>query len=58
MLIHCRASLYDQQILDWVKRDIIKGELIDEDADMAELSRRLVNRFVSVSHLHKLPCIL
>ena len=38
-----RASLYDQQILDWIKRDILKGELVDEDADMAELSRRLVN---------------
>lgn len=39
-----RASLYDQQILDWVKTDIIHGELIDEDANMAELTRRLVNK--------------
>lgn len=39
-----RASTYDDQILQWIKEDVVKTALSDDDADIAELSRRLVKK--------------
>jgi len=41
-----RAATYDGQIRAWIRDDVVGGDLADEDANMAELSRRLVNRCV------------
>ena len=39
----CRAALYDDQILDWIKHDLVQAEeLADDAADMAEFSRHLL----------------
>ena len=45
----CRSALYDDQILSWIKTDLVKGELAAEDANMEELSRRLINRCLLLS---------
>ncbi len=39
-----RAATYDGQIRAWIRDDVVGGDLADEDANMAELSRRLINR--------------
>lgn len=39
-----RSSLYDGQILSWIRNDVVNKDLTHEDANMAELSRRLLNR--------------
>ena len=39
-----RASLYDDQIRRWIEQDIIDGSITDEEANLSELSRRLVNQ--------------
>jgi len=39
-----RAGTYDKQILEWIKDDVVKGDLTQDDANMAELSRRLVRK--------------
>ena len=39
-----RAATYDGQIRAWIREDVVGAELADEDANMAELSRRLINR--------------
>jgi len=39
-----RAATYDNQIRRWIKEDVVKTDIIDEDANMAELSRRLINK--------------
>jgi hypothetical protein len=41
-----RAATYDGQIRAWIRDDVVGGDLADEDANMAELSRRLINRCV------------
>lgn len=41
-----RAATYDNQIRRWIKEDVVKTDVIDEDANMAELSRRLINKWV------------
>lgn len=46
-LVFCRSSLYDGQILSWIRNDVVNKDLTHEDANMAELSRRLLNRSVS-----------
>ena len=40
-----RAATYDGQIRTWIREDVVGADLTDEDANMAELSRRLVNRY-------------
>ena len=40
-----RAATYDGQIRTWIREDVVGTDLTDEDANMAELSRRLVNRY-------------
>ena len=39
-----RASLYDNQIRRWIETDIVGDSIGDEDANLAELSRRLVDK--------------
>ena len=42
-----RAATYDGQIRAWIRDDVVGADLADEDANMAELSRRLINRCVA-----------
>lgn len=37
-----RASTYDNQIRDWIKNDVIAGEISEENENLKELGRRLV----------------
>ncbi|PRW44880.1 ribulose bisphosphate carboxylase oxygenase chloroplastic isoform C [Chlorella sorokiniana] len=37
-----RASTYDQQIRDWIKKDVVHGEIAEENENMRELGRRLL----------------
>ncbi|KAK9814001.1 hypothetical protein WJX73_008754 [Symbiochloris irregularis] len=39
-----RAALYDGQILKWMKTEVVGKDLVHEDANLAELSRRLLKR--------------
>lgn len=39
-----RASLFDNQIRRWIEADIVGDAIINEDANLAELSRRLVDK--------------
>jgi len=39
-----RASTYDNQIREWIKRDVISGEIAEENENLKELGRRLVAR--------------
>ena len=39
-----RAATYDNQIRRWIKDDVVCSELTDEDANMAELGRRLLDK--------------
>ena len=39
-----RASLYDNQIRRWIESEIVGDAIINEDANLAELSRRLVDK--------------
>lgn len=39
-----RASTYDNQIRDWIKRDIVRGDINEENENMAELGARLLSR--------------
>lgn len=50
-----RAGTYDKQILEWIKDDVVKGDLTQDDANMAELSRRLVRKCVTQRFPPPLP---
>ncbi len=39
-----RASLFDNQIRRWIETDIVGDAIADDDANLAELSRRLVDK--------------
>lgn len=39
-----RASTYDNQIREWIKRDVISGDITEENENLKELGRRLVAR--------------
>ncbi|KAL4448554.1 hypothetical protein ABPG75_005773 [Micractinium tetrahymenae] len=39
-----RASTYDQQIRDWIKQDVIHGEIEEANENMKELGKRLLNQ--------------
>lgn len=39
-----RASLFDNQIRRWIEQDIVGDSIMDEDANLTELSRRLVDK--------------
>ena len=40
-----RAATYDGQIRAWIREDVVGADLADKDANMAELSCRLINRY-------------
>lgn len=48
-LVLCRSALYDGQILSWIRNDVVQADLAAEDANMAELSRRLLRRYAALS---------
>lgn len=39
-----RSALYDDQIRDWIQHDILNDDITSEDANLSEVSRRLVNK--------------
>jgi hypothetical protein len=39
-----RAATYDNQIRRWIREEVVKADITDEDANMRELSRRLINQ--------------
>lgn len=39
-----RAATYDNQIREWIKEDVLKGEISDENENLKELGRRLVKK--------------
>lgn len=39
-----RASLFDNQIRKWIETEVIDDSLANEDANLTELSRRLVDK--------------
>ena len=39
-----RGATYDNQIRRWLKEDVVKGELSDEDADMKDFARTLLKK--------------
>ncbi|CAL8468936.1 g8477 [Coccomyxa elongata] len=39
-----RAATYDNQIRQWIREEVVKADLTDDDANMRELSRRLINK--------------
>lgn len=39
-----RASTYDSQIRDWIRNDIVKGEITEENENLKELGHRLVKQ--------------
>lgn len=39
-----RASTYDNQIRDWIKRDVIQGDIADSNENLKELGRRLIKK--------------
>ena len=43
-----RSATYDNQIRRWIERDVIDSEITNEDANLAELSRRLVNQYATI----------
>lgn len=42
--IALRAATYDNQIRKWIKEDVAKAEEINEDTDLTELGKRLLNK--------------
>lgn len=39
-----RAATYDGQIREWLKKDVVKGEIAEENENMKEIARRLVRK--------------
>jgi hypothetical protein len=39
-----RAAVYDGQIREWIKRDVVAGEISDENENLKDLGRRLVRQ--------------
>lgn len=39
-----RAATYDGQIREWIKRDVVRGEISDENENLQDLGRRLVRQ--------------
>ncbi len=39
-----RAATYDNQIRRWIKEEVVKADITDEDANMRELSKRLIDQ--------------
>lgn len=39
-----RSAVYDDQIRAWIQEDVLKNKITDEDANLSEVSRRLVSK--------------
>ena len=39
-----RSAVYDDQIRAWIQDDVLKNKITDEDANLSEVSRRLVSK--------------
>ena len=39
-----RSATYDAQIRAWIRDEVVQGDIAAEDANMRELTRRLINR--------------
>ena len=39
-----RSALYDDQIREWIQKDVLEKSITDEDANLSEVSRRLVRK--------------
>lgn len=39
-----RSAVYDDQIRDWIQQDVLKNKITDEDANLSEVSKRLVSK--------------
>ena len=39
-----RSSVYDDQIRAWIQDDVLKNNITDEDANLTEVSQRLVDK--------------
>ena len=39
-----RSTVYDNQIRRWIEEEVIDSSIISEDANLSELSRRLVDK--------------
>jgi predicted DNA-binding protein YlxM (UPF0122 family) len=44
-----RSSTYDSQIREWIKNDVVMGEICDENENMKNLGVKLLNRDQTVS---------
>lgn len=44
-----RSSLFDNQIRRWIETQVIKDTIVNEDANLSELSQRLVDQYASLS---------
>ncbi len=40
-----RSATYDIQIREWIEKDVVAGHLTGEDANLAEMTKRLVNKY-------------
>ena len=49
-----RSATYDNQIREWIE-SIVEGDIDADDANLKELSRRLINR-CAANHLPHLSC--
>ena len=47
-----RSAQYDNQIRRWIKEDVVKMDIAEEDADMKEFARRLLKKCAPVSPMH------
>ena len=39
-----RSAIYDDQIREWIQKDVLAKSITDEDANLSEVSRRLVRK--------------
>ena len=39
-----RSAVYDDQIRAWIQEEVLKNKITDEDANLSEVSRRLVSK--------------
>jgi hypothetical protein len=51
-----RSATYDNQIRGWIK-DIVKGDIHIDGANLQELSRRLINRCAALIHYATFTCM-
>ena len=39
-----RSAIYDDQIRAWIQDDVLENKITDEDANLSEVSKRLVSK--------------